>query len=303
MGGGGYSSSMRSTRAATSGYYTKSANEIFTSRSLDSEMAPNKALLRESCDSDEHPNSVPVIIGLDLTGSMGQVPHELVKDGLPTMMDNIIGNGVPDPQVLFLGIGDHECDQAPLQVGQFESSDELLDKWLTTTYIESGGGGNGGESYLLAWYYAANHTVIESFTKRGQKGFLFTIGDEPTLNTLPKGAVQNLMGRGSDFSSDYKTSSAAELLALASESYEIYHIHVQNTYNGKKQSVVDGWREILGENLLVAQSHEMVADIISDIVCAGAKNSDVASDTPTQMITEVPVAEDVKPTISADNFL
>ena len=271
MGSGSYSSSIRSTRATTSGFYTKSADQIFKSRRLDSEMSPDKALLRESCDSDEHPNSVPVIIGLDLTASMGQVPHELVKDGLPTMMDNIIQNGVPDPQVLFLGIGDHECDSAPLQVGQFESSDELLDKWLTTTYIEGGGGGNGGESYLLAWYYASNHTVIESFNKRGQKGFIFTIGDEPTLNTLPQEAVEHLMG--GDFPNDYTTSTAGELLAKASEMYEVYHIHVQNTYNGKTQSVVDGWREMLGDNLKVVQSHEQVADCISGIVCAGVINT------------------------------
>ncbi|STD12570.1 hypothetical protein [Chryseobacterium carnipullorum] len=39
-------------------------------------------------------------------------------------MGGIIQGGVPDPALLFLGIGDHECDAYSLQVGQFESGDE-----------------------------------------------------------------------------------------------------------------------------------------------------------------------------------
>ena len=85
---------------------------------------------------------------------MGHVPHALVQDGLPHIMETILKKGVEDPQVLFLAIGDHTCDEAPLQVGQFESSDELLDRWLTDVYLEGHGGGNDGESYMLAWYFA-----------------------------------------------------------------------------------------------------------------------------------------------------
>jgi hypothetical protein len=154
MGHGGYSSDDRYTRAVSSGFYKKSTREIFKQRNINNGMNPHGVTLRESRDSDEHPNSVPIIIALDETGSMGTVPHFLVKDGLPNMMDKIIKAGVADPQVLFLGIGDHECDEAPLQVGQFESSDELLDKWLTDIYLEGRGGGNYGESYLLAWFFA-----------------------------------------------------------------------------------------------------------------------------------------------------
>jgi hypothetical protein len=38
---------------------------------------------------------------------MGRIPHDLVKVGLPNMMGGIIEHGIPDPQILFLGIGDH----------------------------------------------------------------------------------------------------------------------------------------------------------------------------------------------------
>ena len=75
-------------------------------------------------------------------------------------MDKIIQSGIKDPQVLFLAIGDHECDTSPLQVGQFESSDELLEHWLTHVWLEGGGGGNRGESYALAWHFAIASIVV-----------------------------------------------------------------------------------------------------------------------------------------------
>ena len=36
-----------------------------------------------------------------------------------------------------------QVDAAPLQVGQFESTAELMDQWLTWTYLEGRGGGRG----------------------------------------------------------------------------------------------------------------------------------------------------------------
>lgn len=147
MGSSVYNSELRSERAFSLGYHTKTTNEIFEQnklRRIHESMEPKKALIRESRDSETHPNSVPIIIALDVTGSMGKIPHHLVKDGLPTLMSGIIQNGIPDPQVLFLAVGDVTCDHHPLQVGQFESGDEELDMWLTRTYLEGGGGGNDG---------------------------------------------------------------------------------------------------------------------------------------------------------------
>ena len=270
MGNGTYCSESRVVRAMTLGYDTKSSDEIFTQRKINNAMSPQGVLLRESRDSGEHPESLAVVLALDLTGSMGDIPLNLVRDGLPAIMGRIIQKGIHDPQLLFVGVGDHECDSAPLQVGQFETSDELLDKWLTNIYLEGGGGGNAGESYLLAWYFAGHKTAIDCFEKRKQKGFLFTIGDEPTLTSVPKNAITEIMGKGQH--DDY---TAAGLLAKAREKYNVYHIHVKQGSAGSRQDVMDGWKQLMGENLIIVDDYRTIPAIIVDkiISVVGAKKT------------------------------
>jgi hypothetical protein len=285
MGGSSYSSSLRFARSTSEGYHTKSVNEIFTQnvkRVIHESMDPKGVVIREARDSENHPFSIPIIIALDFTGSMGHIPHELVKDGLPKIMSGIIEHGIADPQVLFLGIGDHECDRAPLQISQFESGDAELDMWLTRSFIEGGGGGNGGESYSLAHYFAANHTVTDHWEKRGQKGFLFTIGDEPNLRAYPSRALQEITGNG-----DVSTFTDAEILAKAQEKWNVYHI-----LPGKEtRGATAYWRELLGDKAIWIDSSNKVADTIRDIVCANAPkealNYSVSSTTSTpDVITE-----------------
>ncbi len=261
MGGGSYSFVSRSAREEDLGYKTKSTHEIFKQRSINNAMNPNGIVVRESRDSKEHPNSLAIILALDVTGSMGTIPHFLVKEGLPDIMANIINGGINDPQLLFLAIGDHECDNSPLQVAQFESSDELLDKWLTDVYLEGGGGGNVGESYLLAWYFAGFHTSIDCFEKRGQKGFLFTIGDEPTLKNIPKRSLQNIMGDG-----QYDEFSADMLLEKAREKYHCFHLHIKQTAAGSRQETMDGWKQLMGDGLIFVDNKNDVSRIISETV-------------------------------------
>jgi hypothetical protein len=224
-------------------------------------MNPNGITLRESRDSEEHPNSLGVVLGLDVTGSMLSIPQWLVGKGLPSFMDKIISGGVKDPQVLFMGIGDHTYDQAPLQVGQFESSDELLDVWLTKLWLEGQGGSNYGESYMLAWFFGAKYVEMDCFDKRNQRGFLFTIGDEPVLPDLPARAQKEIMGDG-----QYSNESSLELLNKAMEKFNVYHLHMKQGVNGTNQRIMDGWKQIMGENLIIVEKKSHVASIMADIV-------------------------------------
>ncbi len=282
MGGGFYSLASRSTRATSSGYYTKSANEIF-SHSMKESMNPKNAKLRESRDSTDNPKSLAIIVALDLTGSMGHIPHDLVKDGLPTMVDTMLQKKVVSPQILFLGIGDHECDRAPLQVGQFETSDELMDKWLTDIWIEFGGGGNTGESYLLAWYFAAYHTATDCFEKRGQKGFLFTIGDEATLKTLPTHALDNIMGLG-----QYQNFTAEGLLKEAQKKYNVFHIHVTETGAGRDERAQQSWKQLIGQNVIFVNDFKDIPITIADLVAKNNKTNH------SEIIDGVSTKEEVK---------
>ncbi|PWB25348.1 hypothetical protein [Flavobacterium sp. HTF] len=272
MGGTRYDIGARLSRAEAAGYGKKSASEIFTQnakRMAHESMNPKGITFREARDSAVHPNSVPIILGLDVTGSMGHIPHELIKEGLPKLMGGIIQGGVPDPALLFLGIGDHECDNYPLQVGQFESGDQELDMWLTRTYIESGGGGNAGESYLLAWYFAAFHTKTDAFEKRNQKGLLFTVGDEPNLEVLPASAISEIMGAGQ------QTYTAKELLAEAKKYYDVYHISVLHSDQAVRSDVA--WKELLGQNCLSIEDHREIPNVIKGIICDKFKNGSAGS--------------------------
>lgn len=259
MGHGSYSYDSSVARATV--YKSKSSSEIFKQRGTNDAMNPHGITVRESRDSAEHPNSIPIILALDTTGSMGSIPTFLVKQGLLSLMDKIIKAGLADPQVLFMGIGDHECDSSPLQVGQFESSDALLDAWLTKLWIEGGGGGNEGESYLLAWFFASRYTSTDHNEKRGKKGLLFTIGDEPTLKHLPKHTQKHLMGDG-----QYSDTTASELLEKAREKYDVFHLHILQGSRGNDKHTKDGWTELMGDNVLFVQNKEDVAQIIADKV-------------------------------------
>lgn len=268
MGHATYSTTSRMASATASGFYTKSAREIFTQsaeRKAHTDMTSKGVALRESCDSEAHPNTVPVQLYLDVTGSMGHIPHDMIKDGLPTLVGTLIQNGVPDVALMFGAIGDHECDGDPLQVGQFESGDQELDMWLTRTYLEGGGGGNAGESYLLAWYFAANHVRTDAWDKRGQKGFVFTVGDEPTLEAVPVTALKEVMG---DSAKGQSTITADEALAAAQEKNHVFHIFLE--HGGRKCD--DAWRQRLGDHLIVISDYRDVPKVISETILKYSSN-------------------------------
>ena len=284
MGGGSYSYSTSVARASNV-YQSMDRNEVFTSTSLNPQM-DIKNKIRECVDSEEHPNAFPIIIGLDVTGSMGRIPYELITNSLPQIMKKIMDEGVKDPQVCFLGIGDSRCDNAPLQVGQFESSDELMEKWLKLVYLEGHGGGNGGEDYGLAWYFAARCTSVDSFKKHGRKGVVITIGDEPIHMTISRNAIKEIFG------SAEANVNVVDLLNEARSEWDVYHINVPD-YSGRKALTKSCWNELLQDKVLhiEADTKEAIADGIvgailnsykdansgTNVDKSGTSNSDVDS--------------------------
>ena len=217
--------------------------EIFKSTKCDPKFDPKFIRVREARDSEDHPESTPIIIGLDVTGSMGYLAEKVAKESLnETMMKLYSTNVVKDPAIMFAAYGDYN-DMAPLQVTQFESdiriAEQLLNLWL-----EDHGSGMVVPNFL--WYFAANNTETDSFRKRHKKGFIFTIGDDAecrmTMNYISEAGRRVF---GESFSWDTK-----KILEDATEKYEIFHLFLNQ--NGKKaKSIV----ELLpGHTMLIAPS-------------------------------------------------
>lgn len=295
MGGTVYNYQSRSVRATKQGYSTKHVDDIFEQnrkRQIHESMEPSKALLREARDSESHPLSVPIMFSLDVTGSMGRIPHQLIKEGLPKMMSQIMERGINDPQILFVAIGDHKSDYYPFQVGQFESGDEELDMWLTRTYLEGNGGGNNGESYMLPWYFASQHVVTDAWEKRGEKGFIITVGDERCHDTLPSTALKEIMGVTPE-----KTFTSVELLEMAKQKWNVFHIHILEGYWGEQ--TLSYWKELLGDNCIPVKTYVDVPKVAASIVGDNhiVKNSlivDNVSNNDTPEKTDNSVGSDIK---------
>lgn len=119
MGSGSYSFAVYASLASDRGYATKSADAVFTNHSLsaksdiklsnvdartyNTQIKPEMVDtgVRESRDSSEHPETTPIIIALDVTGSMRRTPHEMIKDNFPKLMDALMQLGIKDPNNKF----------------------------------------------------------------------------------------------------------------------------------------------------------------------------------------------------------
>ena len=264
MGGTSYSNSSAHNTRTVNSYYTNTIQQNFTQmveKKVHSSMKSQGIFLREARDSVVNPISFPIIIALDFTASMGMIPQNLIQEGLPKMISAIIQGGVQSPAVLFLGIGDHEVDQYPLQVGQFESGDKELDLWLSRSYLEQGGGSNDGESYSLAHYFAARHTVTDAWEKRKQKGVLITIGDEPNLKTYPSRAIREIMAN-----QQIEGFSDVDMLEEVSEKWEVFHINPKAAQSVSWRDAKGYWTNFLGQNYIGCDDYKDVPLIVSNLV-------------------------------------
>lgn len=261
MGYSHWSDDAYTNLSSSKSYATKSSDDIF-SKKVKSDMLADKIVVRESRDSDTHPESLAIMIFLDDTGSMGRIPENIVKNELPTLMNTIIDNGILHPQVLFGAINDHNthCD-APIQIGQFESGTDELDKWLTGVALQGGGGGQDMESYLLAWQVAGRHTSIDCFEKRNQKGFLFTIGDEKSWDSLSEEDQIKIFGY-----TQAETVTAEQLLEEAQRLYNVYHIHVNEASYKDDPNVLGYWKKMFGERLIILDDYHCICATIATLI-------------------------------------
>jgi hypothetical protein len=232
---------------------------VFSRTSIREDFDPRHIAVRESRDSDINPESNAIIVAFDETGSMGKIPDAFVRNGLPTLVSEILDRKpVSDPHVMIMGFGDAWCDNAPLQVTQFEADIRIAEQ-LKDIYLESGGGGNQFESYNLPWYFAARKTSIDCLEKRGKKGYLFTVGDEPPPPVLLAAHVREVFG--DPLQQDLDT---RDVLAMAHRMYEVFHVVIEegSYYRHDPHGVIEPWRELLGQRVMMLSDFARLAEVI-----------------------------------------
>ena len=219
---------------------------------------------RESRDSESNPLSTPVIVALDVTGSMGMIPERLTKEGLGTFVGQMLEREpIQDPHICFLGIGDAvQNDRAPLQATQFEA-DNCICEQLTDLWLEGGGGGNHFESYDLAWAFAAYKTRTDAWDKRKEYGYLFTVGDEEFPQSTSSTYLKDT------FKDDCPQSPTPEsLLKDAQERYRVFHVIIaEGSYASRNlPKTTSSWQQRLQKRVLVLDNYECLPELLVSVM-------------------------------------
>jgi hypothetical protein len=230
---------------------------------------PRGVTVRESRDSDEHPQSLAIAVLFDVTGSMRGVPR-ILQTKLPQLLGLLLRKGyVAHPQILFGAIGDATCDRAPLQIGEFES-DNRMDDDLARILLEGGGGGQKTESYELAMYFMARHTSIDCSEKRGKCGYLFLIGDEMAYRRVKASEVRAVIG------GERQEGMPVEgIVAELTRTWDTYCILPQGASYVGDREVLGFWRGLLGQNVIELADLDAVCETIALTVGLGEDSIDL----------------------------
>lgn len=278
MGGGTWTTSSYKTYSTSRGYTYDtatcmitddlSAQDMFKSKSLDRALDPWN-VIRECCDTDEHPNTVPVILALDVTGSMGSAAVEVAKK-LNVIMTKLYEK-ITDVEFLVMGIGDLSYDCYPIQASQFESDIRIAEQ-LDKIYFEFGGGGNSYESYTATWYFGSRHTKLDCW-KRGKRGIIITIGDEQLNPYLPvEGRYSGLKkATGDNLQDNIETK---DLYKETIQKFDIYHLDVDHkSYRYDSGTIQKSFEDVIGAEHFRRVTLDSITDEIIDIIINATNDS------------------------------
>lgn len=288
MGSGGYDTTGYTTRsfydtsaarAKSSGYDPSSVGTFVYDADVKSGKAakvhdlldPAKMTngIRESRDSAEHPDSIPVAVFIDVTGSMSTAPKRLF-DGIKSLMGALVKNGIEHPQILFGAVGDAYCDRYPFQVSQFES-DNRMEEQIAHLILEGGGGNNDSESYDLVTYFLARCTSTDSYEKKHKKGYAFLIQDEPPPDVLPKAFVKKVFNQDVQADIPFK-----DLIAEMNTKWDMFILRPLETYYGANTNVTKQWEALFPGRVIPLQSIDGISEQIA-LILANEEGIDLDS--------------------------
>ena len=250
MGSGSWTTASFVNYATTRGYDTDSRGvvttnysnqEMFKSKELDSSLNP-KNVVRECCDSKEHPNTVPVILALDVTGSMGQAAVEISKK-LNNIMTKLYEQ-VEDIEFMVMGIGDLSYDRFPIQASQFESDIRIAEQ-LEKVYFE-----------------------------------FITIGDERLNPYLPRTAYYCGLSNatGDSLQADVETK---DLYTETAEKFDIYHINVNHRGGYDQEQIKKSFLEYLDDkHFCTINKLDDITDTIVEIITSANESNNIPEVTP-----------------------
>lgn len=238
-----------------------------------------RGVTRESRDSDAHPVALPIAVLMDTSGSMREVPAILEKS-LSRLMGIFLDDkssgkrylGDAYPAVMVGALDNYSStgpDNGTLQVGQFESGIEI-DNDLERILLTGMGGDPIHESYELALYFMARHTVTDHWEKRGRKGYLFIVGDEISFQQAVADQIRAVIGDEAD--SDVQLS---KIMAEVLERWNTFFVLPKMTHNWDNQSVLGFWRRLLGENVLTLEDPSKLAELIAATVAVSEESVDL----------------------------
>lgn len=249
----------------------KSVQEAYKQTRLHPSLNP-RGVVRECVNNEEHPNTIPVILALDVTGSMGNACKE-VAEALGVIMVDLYKK-FKDIEICIMGIGDLAYDDAPIQISQFESDIRIAEA-LDKVWMEHGGGGNTYESYTAAWYMGLRHTKLDCH-KQGRKGIIITMGDEALNPYLPQKELEVVTG--DHLQDDVET---PDLYEEASKKFDIFHIAVDDkssSYKYHADSINFTFGDLLKDRLKISSINNL-SQTICDCVSESIQGTPVSGET------------------------
>ena len=266
MGSTTYSSSDWKSYSTTAS--TKTVDQIYTKSTMDPKNNPVNITVRESRDSDAHPETIPVFINVDGSGSMGPLSLQIARK-VGTLFEELIKlhkeGKIPYPQVAVGIFRDVRADASTFyQVTQFESDTATLMAQVENfALVGTGGGGNRSESEGLAWFMGTSKVVHDHFLKRGRKGIFVTIGDEEVPPDLSSSDIKTV------FDDTAATSlSNKELIDALSKQWHVFHLMVEEGSHMKwyPDDVKRSWSKLLGEHAVLLSRTEAMVETVTALV-------------------------------------
>ena len=208
----------------------------------------------ESRDSAEHPESNPVLVCFDVTGSNKARAVDAQKK-LPNLMD-LLNKYLTDPQVAVAANDDYKVEgRNAIQISDFES-DNRVDDHIRNIWLVGDGGGNFGESYDLLLYAAARKVVLDSVEKRGKKGYMFMYADEPIFNFVEKDEVAAIYG--DDIQGKIPIE---EIIEEARRNFNVFVIWPDGGYTDAREKYV----KLFGDEFVLTLQH---ANLICELIAS-----------------------------------